>query len=71
MITKDSVQGGNINPGILDPFLLIIGPGNYEVAKAAEKIHKGVPIATLGYLPRFLDLHKNKAPGYFTLVITI
>jgi hypothetical protein len=39
------------------------GPGNYEVAKASEKIRRGVPIATLGYLPRFTDQQKSVAPG--------
>ena len=41
----------------------IPGPGNYEVAKASEKIHKGVPIATLGYLPRFNDPQNQVCPG--------
>lgn len=39
------------------------GPGMYEVAKASEKIRRGIPIATLGYLPRFSDRHKTVAPG--------
>jgi hypothetical protein len=39
------------------------GPGNYEVAKASEKIRRGVPIASLGSLPRFIDQQKRVEPG--------